>query len=282
MNFQDEEDVQENIKAISQPALKRIMQRAGILRISVSVYEKLRDIMGKYIKSVIKDIVVIVDHDNKKTLNSNELYKIQNFIYPVYAFHEIFSLDANSFVYKIEPLSGDYIQTKIERMKNQNNFEIFYFSFDGIYNYYFQEIENSKNNNDQENSIKLLNEFENYTNAQIIFLENLTTYTQSKIQNFDSDLSSLFNTIQTTERFLDLTIQKYNQAKLYDNAQVLIDKRNHIHNVILEENKEIVSDIDNEMELLFADTKDHESLAKYRELKSFLEDEISYYKSTGK
>ena len=65
--------LQDNIQDISRPALQRIMRRAGIKRISGLVYDELRGVMKVYMEGIIKDMVVFVEHDRRKTVQIGDL-----------------------------------------------------------------------------------------------------------------------------------------------------------------------------------------------------------------
>jgi histone H4 len=62
-----------NIQGISRPALQRVMRRGGIKRISGLMYEELRDVMKMYMEEIIKDMVIFVEHDRRKTVQTEDL-----------------------------------------------------------------------------------------------------------------------------------------------------------------------------------------------------------------
>ena len=63
----------DNICGISRPALQRLLRRAGVKRINNLVYEKLRDVMKNYMENIIKNIIVFVEHDKRKTIQKEDL-----------------------------------------------------------------------------------------------------------------------------------------------------------------------------------------------------------------
>lgn len=65
--------LRDGIEGISRPALQRIMRRAGIKRISESTYGELRNVMTHYMKSIIRDMVIFVEHNERKTVQIKDL-----------------------------------------------------------------------------------------------------------------------------------------------------------------------------------------------------------------
>ena len=65
--------LRDNIQGISRPALQRILRRAGVKRMSGSIYEELRSVMEKYMGGIIKDIVIFVEHDRRRTIQIDDL-----------------------------------------------------------------------------------------------------------------------------------------------------------------------------------------------------------------
>ena len=63
----------DNIQGITKPALQRLLQRAGIKRISSLVYEELRGEMKFYMEGIIKNMVTFVTYDRRKTAKVEDL-----------------------------------------------------------------------------------------------------------------------------------------------------------------------------------------------------------------
>ena len=63
----------DNIHGISNPALLRMMQRAGVKRVNGFVYEELRDIMKTYMENIINATVIFVEHDRRVTVKAEDL-----------------------------------------------------------------------------------------------------------------------------------------------------------------------------------------------------------------
>lgn len=63
----------DNIQGIIRPALQRIMQRAGVRRISNPMYEELRGSMKHFMNTIMQKMVVFVEHDQRKTVQISDL-----------------------------------------------------------------------------------------------------------------------------------------------------------------------------------------------------------------
>lgn len=63
-----------NIAGVTKPALARLFHRAGVKRISGIMYEEARARLQEYLEDIMKDIVVFVDHDNRKTVQIKDVY----------------------------------------------------------------------------------------------------------------------------------------------------------------------------------------------------------------
>lgn len=65
--------LRDNIQGVSDPALRRLLRRGGVRRISALVYEELRGILKKHLESVLRDAVTYVEHARRKTLDVKDL-----------------------------------------------------------------------------------------------------------------------------------------------------------------------------------------------------------------
>ena len=72
-NVKPKKVLMDNIDGISKPALQRILRRAGVKRIKCQMYDELRSIMKRYMENIIKNIVVFVEHDRRKTIQMEDL-----------------------------------------------------------------------------------------------------------------------------------------------------------------------------------------------------------------
>jgi histone H3 len=65
--------LRDNIFGITKPALKRLLRRAGVKRISSSVYEKMRTLLKTHLETLVKDAVIFADNKKRKTLYVEDL-----------------------------------------------------------------------------------------------------------------------------------------------------------------------------------------------------------------
>lgn len=72
-NVKPKKVLRNNIEGISKPALQRILRRAGVKRIKGQMYDELRSVMKRYMENMIKNIVVFVEHDKRKTIQMEDL-----------------------------------------------------------------------------------------------------------------------------------------------------------------------------------------------------------------
>jgi histone H3/H4 len=63
----------DNIQGITKPAIKRVGRRAAIKRMSGLNYEEVRGILRAYLNDVLRDAVVFMENEGRKTLMSKDL-----------------------------------------------------------------------------------------------------------------------------------------------------------------------------------------------------------------
>ncbi len=71
-----EESVDDDLSAvgkISNPALRRILHRAGVKRVSKGIYEELRGCLDEFLDTLLEKIVIFVENDGRKTINQSDL-----------------------------------------------------------------------------------------------------------------------------------------------------------------------------------------------------------------
>lgn len=61
------------IQGITNPAIVRICQTAGVKRISGLVYEEFRNVMKIYMENIMKKAISFMDHNRRKTLQQGDL-----------------------------------------------------------------------------------------------------------------------------------------------------------------------------------------------------------------
>jgi len=65
--------LRDNINGITQPALKRILRRAGVKRINSMVYEELRGILKVYVENIMRRCVTFMEHERRHTVRAKDL-----------------------------------------------------------------------------------------------------------------------------------------------------------------------------------------------------------------
>eukprot|EP00434_Breviolum_minutum_P000461 symbB.v1.2.000396.t1/scaffold30.1/size407774/12 len=59
--------LQQNLKGISRPDLRRLARRAGVQRMSAAINDEMRDALYIFLKKTLSDVVVYVEHAKRKT-----------------------------------------------------------------------------------------------------------------------------------------------------------------------------------------------------------------------
>ena len=63
----------DSIKGITKPAIRRLARRGGVKRIGGVVYEDIRTVTEKFLKSIIRDTVTYTDHAKRKTVLTSDV-----------------------------------------------------------------------------------------------------------------------------------------------------------------------------------------------------------------
>ncbi len=58
----------QTIKGITKPAIRRLARRGGVKRISGLIYDETREVLSKFVKSVIQDSIIYMEHSRRKTV----------------------------------------------------------------------------------------------------------------------------------------------------------------------------------------------------------------------
>lgn len=65
--------LRDNIAGITKPAIRRVLRRAGVLRISGLVYEETRGVLKVWLEKIVKDMVIFMEYDRRKTVQTEDL-----------------------------------------------------------------------------------------------------------------------------------------------------------------------------------------------------------------
>ena len=58
------------MKSITKPAIRRLVRRGGVKRISTFIYDKTRTILKHFLESVVRDSVTYTEHAKRKTVTA--------------------------------------------------------------------------------------------------------------------------------------------------------------------------------------------------------------------
>ncbi len=65
--------LRDNIQGIRKPYIKRLLKRAGVKRVSGLVYEETRGILKIYLETLIKDTLVFMEADKRRTVHLKDV-----------------------------------------------------------------------------------------------------------------------------------------------------------------------------------------------------------------
>jgi len=62
------------MEKLSKPSINRLAKRAGVKSLSEDCYETIRNLMGMELNNIIKNIIIVNDQDNTKTIMVKNVY----------------------------------------------------------------------------------------------------------------------------------------------------------------------------------------------------------------
>ncbi|CAH3182154.1 unnamed protein product, partial [Porites lobata] len=65
--------LRDNIQGITKPAIRRLVRRGGVKRISGLIYEKTRGVLKVFLENVIRDAVTYTEHTKRKTVTAMDV-----------------------------------------------------------------------------------------------------------------------------------------------------------------------------------------------------------------
>ena len=65
--------VDERLKGITKPAVRRLARRGGVKRISGLIYEETRGVLKVFLENVIRDAVTHTEHARRKTVSAMDV-----------------------------------------------------------------------------------------------------------------------------------------------------------------------------------------------------------------
>ena len=62
-----------NIEGITKPAIRRLARRGGVKRISFGIYKEMRDVLLKFLTTVVRDANAYTEHAKRKTVTAMDV-----------------------------------------------------------------------------------------------------------------------------------------------------------------------------------------------------------------
>lgn len=62
--------LKDNILGITKPAIRRSARRGGVKRLSGLIYEEMREVIKKFLQSVLQDALMFTEHARRKTVSA--------------------------------------------------------------------------------------------------------------------------------------------------------------------------------------------------------------------
>lgn len=63
----------DNWKGLTEPAIRRLLRKGGILRANGDVYEDARDVIKAFLTLILKDAMAYTDHARRKTITAIDI-----------------------------------------------------------------------------------------------------------------------------------------------------------------------------------------------------------------
>ena len=61
------------IEGVTKPAIRRLARRGGVKRISFGIYKEVRDVLQKFLQSVVRDSITYTEHAKRKTVTAMDI-----------------------------------------------------------------------------------------------------------------------------------------------------------------------------------------------------------------
>ncbi|KAF7512157.1 hypothetical protein GJ744_002319 [Endocarpon pusillum] len=68
----------DNIRGVTNPAIRRLARRGGIQRIRYEIYNDVRAVLKDWLSDVLKHICHVVEHGRRKTITSTDVVWVLN------------------------------------------------------------------------------------------------------------------------------------------------------------------------------------------------------------
>jgi histone H4 len=61
------------IEGITKPAIRRLARRGGVKRISLNIYDQVREVLKFFLTSVVRDAITYTEHAKRKTVTAMDV-----------------------------------------------------------------------------------------------------------------------------------------------------------------------------------------------------------------
>jgi histone H4 len=62
--------MEDNIRGVTKPAIRRLARRGGVKRLSALIYEESRSSLREFLNTVVKDTTLYCEHSKRKTVTA--------------------------------------------------------------------------------------------------------------------------------------------------------------------------------------------------------------------
>ena len=63
----------DNWKGITDPAIRRLLRKGGVLRTNADIYEETREVIKSFLTKVLQDAITYTDHSRRKTITAVDI-----------------------------------------------------------------------------------------------------------------------------------------------------------------------------------------------------------------
>lgn len=245
--------------------------RTGLSSISIYPSSYTSDAKSNLIEHFDIDYVVFYDVSNPVFNQLDELNTISNLIHAEFAFDLFYNLN-DSYLFEIKPLTNNHILEKIDSYIEHQKYGWFVLSFDNVHRFYEKKISESEKNNELNRIREYENSLQKYTSSQLLLLQDIT---KSTLDIADEPISTdyiteIYGNVELLNEYYSDTIKQYSEKEYFDDAIKLQNKKISIQDSLNKIPEQIYIQTKNEIQSLFDQSKDKESLDHYYKIKRAL------------
>lgn len=245
--------------------------RTGLYSISIPPSSYTSDQKSHLIEHYDIDYVVFYDVSYPVFNQLDELNTISNLIHAEFAFDLFYNLN-DSYLFEIKPLTNNHILEKIDSYIEHQKYGWFVLSFDNVHRFYEKKISESEKNNELNRIREYENSLQKYTSSQLLLLQDITKstlYIAGEPISTDR-ITEIYRNIKLLNEYYPDTIKQYSEKEYFDDAIKLLNKKISIQDQINKIPEQINIQTKNEIQSLFTQSQDKESLDHFYEIKRAL------------